>query len=54
MVMPLVDEADPKCYMCHRRFDTLDELRDHQRGDHSCDGPDPPPRTPAPGDVSVF
>ena len=58
MVMPLVDEADPKCYVCHRRFGTLAELREHQRGDHSGErqdpSPPPPQRGPAPGDVSMF
>lgn len=67
MVMPLVDEDDPKCYVCHRRFETLDELREHQSGERAAaeaaaDGegtaaPTPPPPTergPAPGDVSMF
>ena len=67
--MPLVDEDDPKCYVCHRRFATLDELREHQSGERAAaaeagarggDGasrPPPPPPTergPAPGDVSMF
>lgn len=63
--MPLVDEDDPKCYVCHRRFETLDELREHQSGERAAaaaaaDGegtePLPPPtgRGPAPGDVSMF
>lgn len=70
MVMPLVDEDDPKCYVCHRRFPTLDGLREHQRGERAAaaaaadaagggggrDAPPPPPteRGPAPGDVSMF
>ena len=64
MVMPLVDEDDPKCYVCHRRFATLDELREHQSGERAAaaegDGGerprrDPPGgRGPAPGDVSMF
>ena len=58
MVMPLVDEDDPRCYVCHRRFADLDELREHQRADHAAErSGDPPPPTgrgPAPGDVSMF
>lgn len=67
MVMPLVDEDDPKCYVCHRRFRTLDELREHQSGERAAaaadagaakrGAPPPPPPTergPAPGDVSMF
>lgn len=64
MVMPLVDEDDPKCYVCHRRFRTLDELREHQSGERAAaaesgaakGGAPPPPteRGPAPGDVSMF
>ena len=60
MVMPLVDEDDPKCYVCHRRFATLEELREHQRGERAAaaagkDAPPPPAgRGPAPGDVSMF
>ena len=66
MVMPLVDEDDPKCYVCHRRFETLDELREHQSGERAAAEagggggskplPPPPPagRGPAPGDVSMF
>lgn len=68
--MPLVDEDDPKCYVCHRRFATLGELREHQSGERDAaeagaaaggdgEGRQPrqgPPggRGPAPGDVSMF
>ncbi|MDE1829433.1 MAG: hypothetical protein KGI25_03825 [Thaumarchaeota archaeon] len=55
MVLSMVDQHKPKCYLCSNVFENLDELRKHQeldhkeffdqhKGDHS----------PAPGDVTVF
>ena len=52
MVMPLVDEDRPKCYVCHKMFADLESLREHQRAEHG--GADVPKREPAPGDVTVF
>lgn len=57
MVLPLVDEDKPKCYLCHARFDNIDELREHQQT--TCrkisDMPEKAmPHEPAPGDVAVF
>ncbi|ABK78426.1 hypothetical protein CENSYa_1816 [Cenarchaeum symbiosum A] len=57
MVLPLVDESNPKCYLCHRGFADLEGLRLHQSTEHKDhleahgEGKD---RGPAPGDVSVF
>lgn len=52
MVMPLVNEDLPKCYMCHKTFPSLEALRDHQKSEHAV--AKTPPREPAPGDVTVF
>ena len=52
MVMALAGECDPKCYVCHEAFASMDDLRDHQQREH---GARPGgQRGPAPGDVSVF
>lgn len=53
MVMPLVDEDRPKCYLCHRTFADMDALREHHRSAHA-GVPAPKGREPAPGDVTVF
>ena len=58
MVLPIVDEAKPKCHVCHAGFDDIDGLRGHQLQAHKkeYEGNDQAPskRSPAPGDVSVF
>ena len=57
MVLPLVDEHKPKCYLCHEGFENLEELRDHQNTEHKdfFDSNEKPiNREPAPGDVTVF
>jgi len=57
MVLPLVDEDRPKCYLCHEGFEDIEKLREHQESDHrdffEAHGPDAK-REPAPGDVTVF
>lgn len=55
MVLALVDEDNPKCYMCHRGFESIEALREHQRSAHD-GGPSErgSKREPAPGDVTVF
>ncbi len=57
MVLPLVDEHKPKCYLCHLGFENLDELREHQKSEHE-DSVEPRRKEmdsgPAPGDVTVF
>ena len=34
MVLPLVDEHKPKCYLCHEGFENIEELREHQNLKH--------------------
>ena len=57
MVLPLVDENKPKCYLCHNGFENLDELRKHQNSEHKDffeSHEKQTNREPAPGDVTVF
>ncbi|WP_179361997.1 hypothetical protein [Nitrosopumilus oxyclinae] len=57
MVLPLVDEHKPKCYLCHEGFENIEELREHQNSKHSDffkDNEKQAKREPAPGDVTVF
>ncbi len=56
MVLPLVDEDKPKCYLCHEGFDGIEELRKHQQSVHKeiSEFDKNPKREPAPGDVTVF
>ena len=56
MVLPLVDEHKPKCYMCHEGFENVEELRDHQKTKHKDlleSHEKQTTREPAPGDVTV-
>ncbi|HSB84455.1 MAG TPA: hypothetical protein VLD64_08225 [Nitrosarchaeum sp.] len=57
MVLPLVDEHKPKCYLCHTGFDNIEKLREHQNLQHreffeSHEKNNK--HEPAPGDVTVF
>lgn len=57
MVLPLVDEHKPKCYLCHEGFENIDKLREHQKLKHkefSESHENNIKRQPAPGDVTVF
>ncbi|KEQ55860.1 Zinc finger C2H2 type domain signature protein [Marine Group I thaumarchaeote SCGC AAA799-E16] len=57
MVLPLVDEHKPKCYLCHEGFENLEELREHQNSKHREffeSHEKEMNREPAPGDVTVF
>ncbi len=57
MVLPLIDEHKPKCYLCHEGFENLEELRDHQNTEHEDyfeSNKKQINREPAPGDVTVF
>jgi len=57
MVMPLVDEHRPKCYLCHRGFEAIEELREHQLSMHKDyfeSKKTELKKEPAPGDVTVF
>jgi quinol monooxygenase YgiN len=57
MVLPLVDEHKPKCYLCHEGFEDIEKLRAHQNTKHSDffkSNEKQTAREPAPGDVTVF
>ncbi len=57
VVLPLVDEHKPKCYLCHDGFENIDELRQHQKLVHSDSFEDNGKQIkqgPAPGDVTIF
>ncbi len=57
MVLPLVDEHKPKCYLCHKGFESIELLRDHQKQDHRDffeHHEKEAKREPAPGDVTIF
>ena len=57
MVLPLVDENKPKCYLCHDGFENIEKLRKHQKSAHSDffeDNEKQIKREPVPGDVTVF
>jgi len=57
MVIPLVDEDKPKCYLCHNDFADMEKLREHQNIAHKDffeSHQNEIKREPAPGDVTVF
>jgi hypothetical protein len=57
MVLPLVDEHKPKCYLCHEGFENIEKLREHQSTEHKDileSNDKQTKREPAPGDVTVF
>ena len=57
MVLPLVDESNPKCYLCHKGFENIEKLREHQSTIHKDffeSHEKELNREPAPGDVTVF
>ena len=57
MVLPLVDENRPKCYLCHEGFENIEKLREHQSTEHKDffeSHEKQMNREPAPGDVTVF
>ena len=57
MVLPLVDENKPKCYLCHEGFENVEKLREHQNTVHKDffeSHERELNREPAPGDVTVF
>ena len=57
MVLPLIDEDKPKCFLCHIMLENYDELRKHQETVHKDffeiheEGSK---HQPAPGDVTIF
>tara|TARA_B100000029_G_scaffold127728_1_gene121353 strand:- start:140 stop:313 length:174 start_codon:yes stop_codon:yes gene_type:complete len=57
MVLPLVDEDKPKCFLCHNMFENVDELERHQKSVHKDFfefHENQEKREPSPGDVSIF
>lgn len=57
MVMPLVDEDKPKCYLCHEGFENYEQLREHQKTVHKDFFESHKKEMnlePAPGDVTLF
>ncbi|MGI0047746.1 MAG: hypothetical protein ACREBB_11260 [Nitrosotalea sp.] len=57
MVLSMVDQHKPKCYICSSVFENLEELRKHQDMDHRDFvefHKDANEYSPAPGDVTVF
>ncbi|MDX1596826.1 MAG: hypothetical protein R3327_07815 [Nitrosopumilaceae archaeon] len=57
MVLPLVDEDKPKCYLCHQGFENIEKLKEHHHSAHKefFDFHEKEmKREPAPGDVTVF
>jgi hypothetical protein len=57
MVLSMVDQHKPKCYLCSNVFENLEELRKHQENTHKefvefhKDAGD---HSPTPGDVTIF
>ena len=57
MVLPLVDEDKPKCFLRHYMFENIEYLQKHQKTVHKDFfefHEDEQKRQPAPGDVSIF
>jgi hypothetical protein len=57
MVLPLVDEDKPKCYLCHQGFENMEKLLNHQKSTHKDYfefHEDEIRSEPTPGDVTVF
>lgn len=57
MVLPLVDEHKPKCYLCHQGFENIEKLREHQsfaHADFAQENQKQSDSGPAPGDVTLF
>ena len=54
MVLPIVDQHRPKCFLCSGFFENIEELRRHQERDHGDFVEFHKDRGPAPGDVAVF
>ena len=57
MVLPLIDEHKPKCYLCHEGFEDIKELKNHHNIKHKEFfelHENQITKEPAPGDVTVF
>jgi len=57
MVLSMTDQHKPKCYLCSKVYENIEELRKHQERDHK-DFVEFHKSTgdisPAPGDVTIF
>lgn len=56
MVLPLIDEDKPKCFLCYKGFENIEQVHIHQKTIHKefFEFHENPRREPAPGDVTVF
>ena len=57
MVLPLVDEDKPKCFLCHDSFENYEDLGKHQEAKHKDFfefHEKQNEKGPTPGDVSIF
>jgi len=56
MVLSMVDQHKPRCYLCENIFENIEELRKHQETAHKdfVEFHKSQKREPAPGDVTVF
>ena len=57
MVLSMVDQHKPKCYLCNETFENIEELRKHQEETHKEFieyHKNNHEHSPAPGDVTVF
>lgn len=55
MVLPLVEEDEPKCYLCHMKFKNITKLREHQIATHEeFSKHEKPKPEPVQGDVTMF
>ena len=34
LVLPLIDEHKPKCFLCYELFDNMNDLKKHQESKH--------------------
>ena len=56
MVLSMVDQHKPKCYLCSNVFENLEELRKHQEDSHKefIEFHKASDHSPTPGDVTIF
>lgn len=57
MVLSMIDQHKPKCYLCNETFENIEELRKHQETIHKEFiefHKNSHEHSPAPGDVTVF
>ncbi|HET7344485.1 MAG TPA: hypothetical protein VFJ05_01265 [Nitrososphaeraceae archaeon] len=56
MVLSMVDQHKPKCYLCSNVFESLEELRKHQEDSHKefVEFHKTKDHSPTPGDVTIF